>query len=502
VRRPVDAAYNLAVLHPEVAADWHPTRNGELRPAGVSPNSRQRVWWRCAAGHEWEAPVYSRTAGRGCLGCRRAAEAARVPPKAVLEDLYLGQRLSIAKVADRLGKSPRQVGVWLRRHDIPIRARGATVAPPAPGQWDHLLTRAVLEDLYVGQGLSALAVAERLGIPNGTPVLRALRRYGLPVAARGTKRVAGRPLLTADLLRDLYVDHGLSAPQIAHRLGYRDPSSIRDALQRFGIPLRRIGGESRRPGRPPLTRALLDELYVHRCQPLRIIGRNLGYAEKTLTAALEEFGIPIRRPGSWRSNFGPRTEFPRDVLVELYEDQELTIEAIAELFDISPAIVRQRLHEQGLPVRRSGPPPPRGAAPADVLLRSLNADRRVRAVLRRYRVPLRPVPLPPPDRSQTVPPPRLAPVLLHALYVELELSAFKIELLTGCDKFTVYKQLRAADIPIRSPAQLRRKQLPRQPLEDLYLRQGHSLAQVARQLGCSPSLVRANLDRYGLQRPA
>ncbi len=492
----------LADARPEVVAQWHPTRNGELRPGDVTANSRRRVWWRCDAGHEWEAPVYSRTAGRGCLGCRRDGEAARVPPKAVLEDLYLAQRLSIAEVADRFGKSPRQVGVWLRRYEIPIRPRGATASSPAPGQWDHLLTRALLEDLYVRRGLSALAVAERLGIPNGGPVLRALRRHGLPVAARGTKRVAGRPLLTAEMLRALYVDEGLSAPQIAHQFGYRDPSSIRDALRRVGIPLRHIGGEARRPGRPPLTAELLEELYVRQRQPLRMIGRNLGYAEKTLVAALEELGIPIRRPGEWRSNFRPRTEFPRHILVELYENQELTIEVIGGPFDVHPTIVRRRLHEQGLPVRRGGPPPPRSVASGDVLLRSMYADRRIRAVLRRYRVPLRPLPLPPPDRSQTVPPPQLDPGLLHALYVELELSAFKIELLTSCDKFCVYKQLRAAGIPIRTPAQLRRKQLPRDVLEDLYLRQGHSPAQVANQLACSPRLVRANLARNGLRGPA
>jgi hypothetical protein len=43
---------NLAVLHPEVAAQWHPTGNGNLLPTHVTAGSDRNVWWRCDAGHE------------------------------------------------------------------------------------------------------------------------------------------------------------------------------------------------------------------------------------------------------------------------------------------------------------------------------------------------------------------------------------------------------------------------------------------------------------------
>jgi hypothetical protein len=64
---------NLARLHPKVAAEWHPTRNGTLRPADVVPGSNRRVWWKCAAepAHEWSAPVRDRgVLGYGCPFCR------------------------------------------------------------------------------------------------------------------------------------------------------------------------------------------------------------------------------------------------------------------------------------------------------------------------------------------------------------------------------------------------------------------------------------------------
>ncbi len=57
--------------YPEIAAQWHPTRNGELTPLNVSPWAHLKVWWRCARAddHEWEAVVANRTSGRGCPFC-------------------------------------------------------------------------------------------------------------------------------------------------------------------------------------------------------------------------------------------------------------------------------------------------------------------------------------------------------------------------------------------------------------------------------------------------
>ncbi len=63
---------SLATLHPAVAAEFHPTKNKNLRPAHVPASSGKRVWWRCPKGrdHEWQAQVYRRTVeGTGCPFC-------------------------------------------------------------------------------------------------------------------------------------------------------------------------------------------------------------------------------------------------------------------------------------------------------------------------------------------------------------------------------------------------------------------------------------------------
>lgn len=60
---------DLATLYPEIAAQWHPTKNGQLLPSMVRPGTHRKVWWLCDRGHEWQAEVKSRVAGNGCPYC-------------------------------------------------------------------------------------------------------------------------------------------------------------------------------------------------------------------------------------------------------------------------------------------------------------------------------------------------------------------------------------------------------------------------------------------------
>jgi hypothetical protein len=65
------ASNSLIVTNLELAAQWHPTKNGSLRPSEVLAGSRKKVWWKCEQGHEWEALLVDRKNGRGCPYCAR-----------------------------------------------------------------------------------------------------------------------------------------------------------------------------------------------------------------------------------------------------------------------------------------------------------------------------------------------------------------------------------------------------------------------------------------------
>lgn len=67
--RAVSENGSLAENLPELAAEWHPTLNGTNTPDMFTIKSNAIVWWMCRNGHEWQAPIYSRTAGNGCPKC-------------------------------------------------------------------------------------------------------------------------------------------------------------------------------------------------------------------------------------------------------------------------------------------------------------------------------------------------------------------------------------------------------------------------------------------------
>lgn len=61
---------DLATTHPEIAAQWHPTKNGTRTPYSVVGGHHAKVWWQCEKGHEWQATILSRTTtGSGCPVC-------------------------------------------------------------------------------------------------------------------------------------------------------------------------------------------------------------------------------------------------------------------------------------------------------------------------------------------------------------------------------------------------------------------------------------------------
>lgn len=62
----------LATTQPELAKQWHPTKNGNLTPNDVVSLSNKRFWWKCPISndHEWETSIAHRVAhARNCPCC-------------------------------------------------------------------------------------------------------------------------------------------------------------------------------------------------------------------------------------------------------------------------------------------------------------------------------------------------------------------------------------------------------------------------------------------------
>jgi hypothetical protein len=66
---------SILYTHPEVAKQWHPTKNGDLKPEMFSHGSDKRIWWLCekicseGCLHEWEARISERCKKNNSQGC-------------------------------------------------------------------------------------------------------------------------------------------------------------------------------------------------------------------------------------------------------------------------------------------------------------------------------------------------------------------------------------------------------------------------------------------------
>lgn len=64
--RSICICYSLYMLFPEIAKEWHPTKNKILENKGVNiknvtAKSNKNIWWLCPKGHEWQSNIADRT---------------------------------------------------------------------------------------------------------------------------------------------------------------------------------------------------------------------------------------------------------------------------------------------------------------------------------------------------------------------------------------------------------------------------------------------------------
>ncbi len=61
----------LSIIKPNIAKEWHPTKNGDLTPDDVSYGSDKKVWWLCSkCDKDYFSVINSRTiAGNSCSNC-------------------------------------------------------------------------------------------------------------------------------------------------------------------------------------------------------------------------------------------------------------------------------------------------------------------------------------------------------------------------------------------------------------------------------------------------
>jgi predicted RNA-binding Zn-ribbon protein involved in translation (DUF1610 family) len=66
---------SIVDTHPEIAKQWHTTKNDDLSPSDISKGSNKRIWWKCERGpdHFWNSTVNNRKSDKECPICNSLA---------------------------------------------------------------------------------------------------------------------------------------------------------------------------------------------------------------------------------------------------------------------------------------------------------------------------------------------------------------------------------------------------------------------------------------------
>ena len=108
--------HNLSELYPELMSEWHPTKN-DLSPQKYRPQSNKEVWWKCAKGHEWKAPIYRRTGGSGCRNCSNQSSKNEIR-------IYIELSSIFDDVRHRHKAGGIEIDVFLPRYNLAIEYDG------------------------------------------------------------------------------------------------------------------------------------------------------------------------------------------------------------------------------------------------------------------------------------------------------------------------------------------------------------------------------------------
>lgn len=325
----------------------------------------------------------------------------------------LDQGLSVAQIASAASCSRSGVYALMRRWQL-----SATATRPNTAKWAAAAELETVARLYRDEQRSLTDVGEcfgrgqkwararvlAAGVPlrrGGTPAGRSDDRYpdldasqlvrwyhdGLTVAQLAVRtgrsrsvvstalRAAGvvvtgstRPAPDAAVARELYLGQRLTLAQAGARLGCSS-KRVAAVLKTAGVALRPSGRPASAPPLAPVDPELLRELYVNQQLTQQEIAERLGGGASRIATALTTFGIPRRPPAQRRPP--PAFELDATTLLQLYVTEHLDDKSIGVRYGVPAWHVKMRRRE--LQVRRPAVAPPHPAPPrppaADVLRR-------------------------------------------------------------------------------------------------------------------------------------
>jgi len=252
--------------------------------------------------------------------------------------LYKVGGLSVREIAGQLGVDRSRVSALLHQAgvEVPNRGRGRLRLARRARLPESLPE--LLRELYLGRRLTARAIGELLGVSESTVRAR-LVELGVPRRTKGGFDRLDRLDPDPALVRELYVEQGMTSDEVAASVGSNRASVLRTA-HGHGLPVR-----------PPAS-------LLHRGSGSTFLVEAL-YSDRLVVRTLALHGVPkVPAFGPVWARFPEPVPLGRELASDLYERCGLALAHI-ELLTGQPAeSVRKQLLAWRIPLR-----PPGGRCP-------------------------------------------------------------------------------------------------------------------------------------------
>lgn len=113
---------DLATTHPQIAKEWHPTKNGNIIPNHITAGSDKKTWWLASCGHTWETSTYRRTSPSSPTGCPQCP-ASRSNAEQELADFIVDAGFTIEQSIRRIVK-PLELDIYIESIHTAIEFNG------------------------------------------------------------------------------------------------------------------------------------------------------------------------------------------------------------------------------------------------------------------------------------------------------------------------------------------------------------------------------------------
>lgn len=231
---------------------------------------------------------------------------------------------------DMEGKIPWSAGLTKETSEV--------IARISESKLKNVVDRDTLYQLYYEQNLTLSQIGQRFGVSKG-PIQRLVTEYGL---------IRKRDELNKTLVEELYSSgktfteigslYNCSAGYVTYHFG--QDIEARNYRNNVGINM---------------DKETIYDMYWNRWMSYEAIAEELKVDFTGIPYWLKKFDIPLRT--AWESRRGPDWEAPDpDVLIHLYQSENMGLQTIGELFGTGRRYVENILKENNISLRQSGYP--------------------------------------------------------------------------------------------------------------------------------------------------